>query len=142
MRTAKQLANLRPAKKGEIRNPKGVHSHGPITQMLANLKKFTLDEYRVVIEQTLMGNLASLEKIVKESKAEDSPTSALQVGVATSILKAISRGDHTVFEALASRIIGKIPDKLEVNAGITVKLDLNDKGRLKAMIAKLRADVT
>lgn len=140
MPTAKQLANLRPAKKGEVRNPKGIHAH-PLAEALINLRKFTLEEYRVVIEETLMGNIAGLQKMVKESEATNSKTSALRVGVAMSILKAIKRGDHTVFEQLASRIVGKIPDQLNINAGLQVHVSFDDKQKLKETIAKLEADV-
>ena len=105
--TAKQLANLRPAKKGEIRNPTGGNQP---SVLLKALRKITIDSYREVIEFVMSNNITALKAIIEDKEAP-----AFKVGVATSMLKAIKTGDYNMIDRIAERIIGKIPDNLNVN---------------------------
>jgi hypothetical protein len=133
--TEKQKANLKPIKKGEVRNPEGSRSHNPAVKAL---KKLTLETYREVIELVLTGNLASLKAL-----AENPDTPAIQVGVATAFMKAITAGDYNVIEQIASRIVGKIPDEINVNSK-NVNANLNasiDKEKLKKALIDLENDV-
>lgn len=91
-------------KKGQSGNPKGRQAN-PITKALRNL---TVKEYQEVINLALKGNLRDLQALIN-----DPNTSCMQVGVATALAKAIKAGDVDIIDRLASRIIGKIPDKFE-----------------------------
>lgn len=105
--TKKQLENLRPAKKGDVRNPRGGKAHNPLVKAIKNL---TIDSYREVVEIIMTENLEAIQNIIKDP---NSP--AFKVGIATSLIKAIKNGDYQVIERIAERIIGKIPETLNVN---------------------------
>jgi hypothetical protein len=127
------LANLRPIKKGEVRNPNGARTHNPITKAL---QKLTIETYREVIELVLTGNVDALRDMVKDPK-----TPAIQVGIATSFMNAIKRGDYGIIERIAERIIGKIPEQLNVNNNTNMNLNVLDEERLKKAYAKIKSDV-
>jgi hypothetical protein len=136
--TAKQRKsseNLKPFKKGQSGNPLGAQAHDPAKKAL---KKLTIESYREVIELVLTGNLTDLKAM-----AENPSTPAIQVGVATAFMKAIKLGDYSVIERIAERIVGKIPDELNVNSkNINANLHAQiDKEKLKAALAKLESDV-
>lgn len=122
-------------KKGVSGNPQGGRLHNPIQRALKNL---TIQSYRECIEAVCTGNIDHLKAMV-----EDPKTSALQVGIARAFLKAIKDGDYTVIERIAERIVGKIPDELNVtstnrNANLNANID---QEKLKAALAKLEEDV-
>ncbi len=128
------LANLRPIKKGEVRNPNGARTHNPITKAL---QKLTIETYREVIEIVLTGNIDALKEMI-----EDKKTPAIQVGVATSFLTAINKGEYAVIERIAERIIGKIPEQLIVNStNANVNLETFDPAKLRAAFNKIKNDV-
>lgn len=62
----------------------------------------------------LTGNIDELKAF-----AENKKTPVIQVGVAVSILKAIKNGDASILEMFAARIIGKIPDVININSNNT-----------------------
>lgn len=134
-RTAPHLKQHQFKKGQPSANPQGARLHDPVTKAL---KKLTLESYREVIELVLTGNLAALKAM-----AEHPDTPAIQVGVATSIMKAIKDGDPTVLERFAARIVGKIPDEINLNSNSTVNATINtfDSEKLKAALAKIRSDV-
>ncbi len=117
-------------KKGQSGNPKGRIPNDAIKA----LRKITIETYREVIEMVLTGKLADLKAL-----AEHPDTPAIQIGVATSFLKAIKNGDYAVIERLAERIIGKIPDELNVIQNTTVNTKVTDIDReaLKKAMAEL-----
>jgi hypothetical protein len=123
-------------KKGQSGNPKGFKQNPPIRA----LKNFTIDTYREVIELVLKGNLRELKAMI-----EDPTTSAIQVGVATAFMVAIKKGDHVVMERIAERIVGKIPDVVNVNAinnsKVAVTVSAINPAMLKEELAKLEAEV-
>ncbi len=95
-------------KKGVSGNPKG---RPPITAEFRALRELTLESYRGVIEKVLSGNPRALEIMIA-----DPATPAIQVGIAQAVVNAIKEGDYSVIERIAERIIGKIPDELNVKA--------------------------
>lgn len=132
--TEKQLANLRPIKKGEVRNPLGRRPN-PIPKALREL---TVESYRKVIEAVCTGNIDNLNAMIN-----DPTVSALQVGVATAFVKALQSGDYATIERIAERIVGKIPDELNVNsknlnANFNVAIDQN---KVKAALEKLEKEI-
>lgn len=106
-------------KKGQVGNPRGAGAHNPA---LKALKHLTIVEYREVIELALTSNLGALKAI-----ADSQTASAVQVGVARALHKALKAGDFVIVEALAQRLVGKIPDKLEVNNNVTQNLSVSFK---------------
>jgi len=91
--------------KGQIANPLGAGAHDKVK---AALKRITNEEFKDVIDATLKGNVDQLKEI-----AEDPESSALKVGVARAIFNAVKKGDWPVLESIISRIVGKVPDKIE-----------------------------
>ena len=92
-------------KKGVSGNPKGV----PPNPIKKAIKDLTVASLRHIIVVTLSGNIEELQTI------ERNPNSTvLEVGLCRAILKAIARGDWNTIELIISRIVGKIPDKLEL----------------------------
>lgn len=134
----KSAKHLKPHqfKPGQSGNPEGSRRHNPIKKALA---KLTVDTYREVIEMVLTGNIDNLRAMIKDEK-----TSAIQVGIATAFVKAIESGDYGVIERIAERIVGKIPDELNVNSknlNVGVNSKPIDMNVLKEAIAKLESQV-
>lgn len=102
---SKALKNLKPFKPGQSGNPGGV----PLNPIAKALKELTVQTYREVIELVLTGNIDALKAMIKDQK-----TPAIQVGVATAFMKAIQTGDYGVIERIAERIVGKIPDEINL----------------------------
>lgn len=136
MVTKKQLANLRPIKKGEVRNPLGGKAHNPEKK---KLKKLT--EAQVVEIGTLVvaKNASALREIVadaigsKERSANpNSKHSALKVWMASVALKSIVKGDAHGVDIILNRIIGKPKQKIEV-AG-------EDGGPVRSLVGQMSKD--
>lgn len=115
-------------KPGKSGNPEGARAHNPAIRALKNI---TLTVYREIIEVVMTGNLDMLRAIIKNPES-----SAVQVGVARAFLNACKRGDYTVIEKIAERIVGKIPDVLNVNDSGKF-----DKAMLKAALDELKSRV-
>lgn len=121
-------------KKGQSGNPKGGRAHNPALRALKNL---TVDSYREVIEAVCTGNISLLQAL---ASGKDPKISALQVGIARAFLKAIQSGDYEVIEQIAQRIVGKIPDELNVvskNLNANVQTKPIDRKEVKDIVAKL-----
>lgn len=121
-------------KPGQSGNPLGGKLHNPAIRALT---KLTVETYREVIELVLTGNLTDLKNMVENPK-----TPAIQVGVAAAFMKAIKSGDYAVIERIAERIVGKIPDQLNVsstnmNANVNTTIDAV---KLKAALEKLNSE--
>lgn len=129
----KQLANLKPIKKGQVLNPNGGRAHNPA---LKALKKLTIESYREIIDLVATGNLDALRAMVK-----DKNTSALQVGIATAFMKAINSGDYNVIERIAERIIGKIPEHLNLSGQVDSSVTILDRDMIKKAMLKAQEDV-
>ena len=100
------------------------------------LKNLTVESYREVIEAVCTGNIDNLRAMIKDPK-----TSALQVGVATCFVKALEAGDYSTIERIAERIVGKIPDELNVNAkNLNVNSQLSPE-MVRLALEKLKGDV-
>lgn len=130
----KHLAKHQFKKGAPSANPIGGRAHNPVTKALARL---TVDTYREVIELVLTGNLTKLKAMV-----EHPDTPAIQVGVAAAFMKAIKNGDYAVMERIAERIVGKIPDQLNVVTDNKVQTTVNyDPIKLREAMQKLSNDV-
>ena len=112
-----QLAALRPIKKGQVLNPNGARAHDPVKRAM---RRFTNEYMKEIIELAVLGNLDGLQKIVKD---KDAP--AIQVGVARALFNAIKNGDWSTLNSIVERLIGKVPDRIDLSSdgsfrGITV----------------------
>lgn len=122
-------------KPGQTGNPNG---RPPLNPIQRALKELTVQTFREVIEAVCAGNLDNLRAMIN-----DPATSVLQVGVATAFMKALQAGDYATIERIAERIVGKIPDELNVNAK-TMNQTLHgalDPAQVKAALAKLQSEV-
>lgn len=129
-KTAKHLKKHQ-WKSGESGNPNG---RPVLTKEQRAFRALTIESYREVIEMVLSGNLDELKAF-----AEDKTTPVLQVGVATAILKAIRNGDASVLEMFAARIIGKIPDVINVNnTNVSTKANMLTEVQLEERLRRIR----
>ena len=137
------MSKLTPAmkakqfKKGQTGNPNG---RPPLNPAMKALRKLTIEAYREVIELVMMGNLSELQKIVK-----DPNSTALQVGIARAFYNAIQKGDYAIIERIAERIVGKIPDEINIksenNTKLAATVSMFDKDKLREAMLKIEADV-
>lgn len=129
---------VRVWKKGQSGNPKG---RPPILIPQA-LRELTLQSYRDIIRTVVSRNFASLQEIIN-----DPERSVLEIGIARAFFNAMKVGDVEVIERLTARIVGKIPDEINVTATTENKnLNINangdiDSALLKAALAKLNEEV-
>lgn len=137
-KTTKHLAKHK-FKPGQSGNPSGRPKMDPKARVL---KELTVQSFRDVIEVVCTGNIGALEAM-----KDDPNISALQVGIAACMAKAMRDGDYPTIEKIAERIVGKIPDELNLvsknlnanfNAGLT-KEELKEE--VKVALAALNSDV-
>ncbi len=125
--------HFKPGKSG---NPGG----RPANPIPNALKKLTLQQYRRIIKAIVKGNIDEVRRVVKDPKS-----CSLEVAIAACYLKAIERGDYDTVEKMLQRIVGKIPDVVEVNSrNLTMNANLNaaiPTEKLKAAILKLEEEV-
>ena len=93
-------------KPGNNANPLGGKAHNP---ELKALKKVTHETVKEIIDVALNGTLEDLQEIAKNKKS-----TALQVGIATSLAKAIQKGDMNTLGAIITRLCGEAPKKIDV----------------------------
>jgi hypothetical protein len=118
-------ANARPHcfKKGQSGNPRG---RIPNTAIVA-LKNITIDTYREVIEIVLRQDISALKELTERT----SGVSALQVGVARAFYKAMKTGDYEIIERIAERIVGKIPDQINlVSKNLNANVELPQESKV------------
>lgn len=117
-------------KKGQSGNPLGAKLHDP---ELKRIRKISNEMFQELVDLALSEDLSGLQKIIKDPKA-----SALKVGVATSLVKAIQKGDWGTLERIVERLVGKVvvrvdhtTDGKEISTGANVHLYLPKNGRTK-----------
>ena len=97
----KQLANLRPVKPGEVRNPEGGRAHNPAIRALKN---FTHETFREVLEVALTGKPGDLDAII-----DDPESTNLEIIVAKAFRDSVDTGSYSLVERIAERLLGKPP---------------------------------
>lgn len=130
--TPKQLANLRPIKKGEVRNPEGGRAVSPLVRAL---QKFSRKAFTEVLEAVLSGDDKQLKEFMKPTQP------ALYRLCATAMVDAIKGGNYSLVERMTERLIGKIPDKIEVDANTRNQNISHTELAIKTTIQKLNNDV-
>jgi len=134
-RTLPEAARPYMFKPGQSGNPEGGRRHNPAIKAL---KKITLEVYREIIELVLTENISELERI-----ENDPQTPAIQVGAARAFRLGIQRGDWNLIEQFAARLVGKIPDELNVRSQ-NLNANLNgalDPLKVKAALKELEEEV-
>ncbi|GAG15637.1 unnamed protein product, partial [marine sediment metagenome] len=100
--------NMKPAIKGEIRNPTGKggwHDRDGNTGYFTKLNRQFME--------------CKISEMLKKTKSEllillkDDDKQALDHFIASIIIKGVFEGDHRRLEMLMSRVIGKVADKVE-----------------------------
>lgn len=104
-RNPNSIKNLKPIRKGEVRNPHGARAHDPVKKAL---KRLANDEFLDIVNAALTGGVRDLLKIAK-----DPSSPAIKVGVATALAKAIKNGDWKTLEGIVERLIGKVPVRVD-----------------------------
>ncbi len=96
--------------KGQIANPKG----GP--KLPEELKKARLEnkqEVERVLTKYLYMNPAELAAAIEDSKKPDTKLVALDIIVISLMDRVIKYGDHTIFNFILDRLIGRVKHKIE-----------------------------
>lgn len=122
-------------KKGQVANPNGAGAHNPI---LRAIKKITQETYADILMVTMTGTGQDLEDIIKNPASSN-----FHKLVAKAFRTAIRDGDYSLAERFAERIIGKMPDNINVNSQ-NLNANLNSKVDpvlLRKALKKLDSDV-
>ena len=127
------LANLKLWKKGDVPNPRGGQAHN---QFVKGLKKITSEEYADIIDFALQHDITSLRKLAK-----DPLTSAIKMGVAKALIKAIDDSNWSILNSIVERLVGKPVQEIKLQANVKNETDLSqfsdeDLLELKKILAK------
>lgn len=107
----KSLANLRAAKKGEVKNPLGANGGGDLLRIRYMGSKEVAEIGTLVLDK----NFEAIKEIVDDAKNNpNSEHSALTVWMATVAYKGITKGDPYAMDALLNRIVGKVRQEFEI----------------------------
>lgn len=106
----KQLANLKPIKKGQILNPNGGKAHNPLVRAISS---YTNNIFAEVLQAVLTADSKTLHAMTLPGPNSNS----LRMLVARAMEKAVKDADYSFVERIADRMIGRIPDvnKVDVN---------------------------
>ncbi len=99
------VKNLKPYKKGQSGNPGGRPKDPPELKKIRQLSRQELVEIGNLV---IRADVNELKKIRK-----DGTTGALKAMVVAIALRAIVKGEHHAFEALMTRLIGKVHDEIK-----------------------------
>lgn len=122
-------------KKGQSGNPEGGRAHNPA---IKRLKKLTNEAYADLIEAVAFGNGEDVRALACSGKAQN-----LIATLAHCWMVARRRGDYETIEKILSRVLGKIPDEINLNsrnlnANVTATLDM---AKVKAALKELEEEV-
>ena len=97
--TKKQIANLIPAKKGEVRNP-----HGAPRKYVSLLKDagYKVSEINDTIQNMMAMELHELKEVYQNEKA-----TILEKTIANAMVKSLQKGSLYSLETLLTRVYGK-----------------------------------
>jgi len=104
--TPKQIANLKPAKKGEVRNPLGGKTHNSLE---VKLKRLTNEELAEIGGILLRGDVEGLRKMSKAQKG----VPVIKAWTAKIIITSYDKGDHGPWETVLNRFAGRIPQPIQ-----------------------------
>lgn len=128
----KQLANLKPARKGEpSRNPEGGRLHDPVKKALKRMTEEQIAEVGTLLLESKVSELTRM--------AKDPNTTVLKAMLAAVAAKAITTGDQSKLGMILDRIAGPVTQRFDHTSkggrlpapmsGPIVKLTLPANGR-------------
>jgi len=126
------LANLKPAKKGEVRNPEGSRSHNPIIKAFNKLHQ---EHFRSALSEALLSDPEELDKLA--ARVPGNPS--IKRLIARALRNAIRNGEYGLLDRMADRLFGKVADVLNVNE--QPKKVSVDKAELAKAVDELENDV-
>lgn len=116
-------------KKGEVRNPKG-HCI-PLEQRI--LKATTNQTLAIMIQKVITLTPADIKKL---HKGKD--ITALESIILGTILDAIQHRNYNKLEQLLERVIGKVPDKVDLTSkGESISISKEDHAKVAAVVKEL-----
>ena len=98
--------NLKPIKKGEVRNPKGKPRIPDEIKAIRQMSKYILD---AKIDEYLDKSIEELEKILKDKSLK-----TLDHFIGQIVLAGITKGDPVRFDTLLNRRLGKVKERIEM----------------------------
>lgn len=98
-------------KPGQSGNPRGRPPLPPEVRRVRELTREDLVELGLMV---FTGDVEKLRDIVKRAESRDNPPTPMQVLLATTLIKAIQKGDVNVVNAMLDRFFGKVPIALLV----------------------------
>ena len=101
----KSLANLKPAKPGEVRNPSGGLKLPPEVKAARKHNQITVAN---LLNKFMSMSNSELKDLIKE---DSSPV--LDMMIAKVVAGAIDHGDHSRLNFILDRLVGKVTDKVE-----------------------------
>lgn len=127
--------NLRSWKPGQSGNPEGGRAHNPALRALRN---FTNETFREVLEKVLAGSPGDLRAMITSKDSTN-----LEILVARAFADATKNGSFALVERIAERLLGKVPDTVNVNnrTDIRAAVASMDRAELKKLLAELEEDV-
>lgn len=124
-------------KPGQSGNPSG---RPKMTAKQKILKELTVKSFQECAEAVCTGNTEDLKRMI-----DDENVSALQVGIATSLLVAIREGNYAVVREIVQTVTGKPPEELIINSrntNLNANVNANlDETKVKAALQKIGVDV-
>lgn len=124
-------------KPGQSGNPSGFPKMDPRSRVI---KELTLAAYRNCVDLVCTGNIAALEAM-----KNDATIPAIQMAVAAALATAMRTGDYDTIEKIVSRVIGKIPEEININStNVNQNTNLNasvDEAVVKAALERLKSTV-
>jgi hypothetical protein len=114
----KSLANLKPVKKGEVRNPKGINRKRPWTDRM-------LEMTETILKKSAMG-----EEIRRKLRLPE--TATWSDGAVLMLMRRAVQGEVAAIKELADRTEGKVAERLEVFHSGQIEHVLTEREKLEA----------
>lgn len=105
----KSKENLKPIKKGEVKNPIGGNAHDPLKKAM---RKMSSEVFKDIVDMAVNSDIEGLKRI-----ANTPGQKAITVGIAIALMKAIKTGDFSTMERILQYIIGKPIERVDHTTG-------------------------
>lgn len=119
-------------KKGEVRNPKGYTM--PLEQRI--LRATTNQTLAIMIQKVITLKPVEIKKL-----HSDKDITALESIILGTILDAIQHRNYNKLEQLLERVIGKVPDKVDMTTkGESLNISKEDHAKVAAVVKQLEEE--
>jgi hypothetical protein len=116
-------------KKGEVRNPRG---HVDPLEMRI-LKSTTVTTLATMIQKAITQKPKDLQDLLKHPE-----TNAIEAIILGTIIDAIQHRNYNKLEQLLERVIGKVPDKIDMTSkGESINISKEDHAKVAAVVKEL-----